>query len=91
MEAKDTVMKLDEIEIKGLAFSGNDSISEIINKVTLQICDQQAEISFKAGIREVVEWIRDNSFGLQAMDNYRDLGIDSQKWQAFKEKTKARF
>lgn len=45
MKAKDTVMKLTE--------TGNDGI---LVKTMTKILGEQAEISFKAGIKAVVEW-----------------------------------
>jgi len=36
-----------------------------------------------AGIKGVVEWVNKNKFGLRAMDNYCDFGIDDRDWQAF--------
>ena len=42
MKAKDTVMK----------------VSPSLEGTTTDLLEEQAEISFKAGIKEVVEWIR---------------------------------
>lgn len=54
-------MGLNEIQINELTFE-DVSISDVINKVALQICDQQAEISFKAGIKEVLNIIKKDTY-----------------------------
>jgi len=54
MEAKETVMTEDDI--KGRR-PPNDSYSYYID-FGLAIANVQAEISFKAGIKKVVEWVR---------------------------------
>ncbi len=38
-----------------------DTVSHVNGIYTLKEMDRQAEISFKAGIREVVEWLEVNS------------------------------
>ena len=39
--------------------------------------------AYKAGMKEVVEWIKEHGFSLKAMDNYCDFGIDNAEWQPF--------
>ena len=51
MEAKDTVMPLEYSALDGLNCAG------ISDEKILRAIKAQAEISFRAGIREVVEWI----------------------------------
>jgi hypothetical protein len=41
------------------------------------------EISYKAGIREVVEWVDDNHGNCPGTMEY--LAVNGHKWQAFKE------
>ena len=55
MKAEDTVM--DSAERKKIAYNSEGEEDAILNA-----CEAQAEISFKMGIIEMVEWIRDNSF-----------------------------
>jgi len=50
------------------------------DKATINKALDEAE---QRGIKRVVDWIAANNFGLRAMDNYVDFGIDSEKWQAF--------
>lgn len=52
MKAKDTVMPLEYSVLDGLHCAG------ISDKTILCALNEQAEISFQAGIKEVVEWIR---------------------------------
>ena len=54
MEAKDTVMKDTKI-YTGSTPKPADQVRELL--------EAQAEISFKAGMREVVEFIRENIYG----------------------------
>ena len=54
MKARDTVMTGKQVD------SEMDRIEKLDTSYTtaeLELCKAQAEISFKAGIREVVEWI----------------------------------
>jgi hypothetical protein len=52
MESKDTVMTKDGIII--LSYMNPEMIEGILQN----ILEKQAEVSFKAGIKEVVEWIK---------------------------------
>ena len=88
MEAKDTVMSDEEIRklcIKHYTELWNkEAAEEIGEKITLQFSNKlakaQAEISFKAGIREVVEWIWN-----EAYEDLMDTD-DFARWQAQKKK-----
>ena len=56
MEAKDTVMnfmRIEEIDAKNATSNFTDALVDVAR--------EQAEISFKAGIKEVVEWIEKRS------------------------------
>ena len=73
MEAKDTVIDISENKYDGL---GADTLVEL-----------QAEISFKAGIKEVVEWINQEEHLLYVPEGDEepiDHGIllRPSKWQA---------
>ena len=57
MEAKDTVMKVADIPIGMPTQTYVLSPEELRKELGLQ-----AEISFKAGIKEVVEWVRIHSY-----------------------------
>ena len=58
MEAKDTVM--DEDEKFGCSLIGKYPFKDVRDVID-ETCKAQAEISFKAGIREVVEFIKEHS------------------------------
>ena len=79
MEAKDTVS-----EGKVASWVGGEGNLKVRDML---VANMQAEISFKAGrdsmLKEVKEWIAENRFGLTAMDNYRDFGVNAKSWQAF--------
>ncbi|KKM76047.1 hypothetical protein LCGC14_1384070 [marine sediment metagenome] len=64
MEAKDTVMSPDQlIEVWHFAIESPDkSMSEPLKQANRRkaVAEAQAEISFKAGIGEVVEWLKDS-------------------------------
>ncbi len=74
MEAKDTVMTGKQIDAE------MDRIEKMDSSYTTaesELCKTQAEISFKAGIKEVVEWINHNFWtGLGAYN------IPLKEWQA---------
>lgn len=57
MKAKDTVMKYGVMED---LCKEPDGSNNLFYTHDLHIAEAQAEISFKAGIREVVEWINEN-------------------------------
>ena len=74
MEAKDTVMKGQQ------ALAIRKEIKGDIDKSWLnECCVRQAEISFKAGMREVVEWVK----GKDHPANISQIHITKQDWQAF--------
>lgn len=58
MNAKDTVMKQKTIDQLAHIYSSDDADSE--NNIRVALCKNQADISFKAGIKEVVTWIKEN-------------------------------
>jgi hypothetical protein len=57
MEAKDTVMGADHIGDIGHCEYDKNSLMVIRGINIKTIVEEQAEISFKAGIKEVVDWI----------------------------------
>ncbi|KKL98076.1 hypothetical protein LCGC14_1828030 [marine sediment metagenome] len=71
MEAKDTVV-------------GNNTILTILGKrfyerfTVEEVAKIQAEISFKAGIREVVEWVDKHSVGITSDNELKNITC----WQA---------
>jgi len=74
MEAKDTVMSDEQIEQccrNGFVWY------PIVSTADRNIAKAQAEISFKAGIKEVVEWIKLNKFHVDGFPCY-----DYQGWEA---------
>jgi len=81
MEAKDTVMtRRQQVECS------HNPVGELRER---DMCEAQAEISFKAGIREVVEWVEENML-VVVRDNLGKTQIDvvigkaheSEEWQA---------
>ena len=61
MEAKDTVMtdvKRTEIISRNLTLDSSMHTAGLV--IGRKLLEAQAEISFKAGIKEVVKWIEDN-------------------------------
>ena len=77
MEAKDTIMS-----DKELSHFGADNIpmpeggQTLFLNITL-VLEKQAEISFKAGIKEVVEWIKERDCGDKSC-----VAITIDDWQA---------
>ena len=74
LEAKDTVMK------------GEQARMAYLSGRTVEV---QAEISFKAGIKEIVDWLnKENTLKWKSLTNTPDwfrhcgLGISDEKWQA---------
>jgi len=73
MRAKDTVMS--DKEIKQITGGTHRDFPE-----GLRICQAQAEISFKAGIKEVVEWVNSNA-QQDAEECHGSLTLDPNEWQ----------
>ena len=82
MDWKETVMK--ESDCPYQPDGGKDELwadlGAVYHEKFMQGARNQAEISFKAGIREVVEWIEGN-----ATDIFKDYLQCSSRWQDFKE------
>jgi hypothetical protein len=83
MEAKDTVMS--EKEWLEIWYSGDDERHLKVHNDYLSGLIRQAEISFKAGIEEVMEWIRTNK---SCRSDFMTPGefyfrINEVDWQAF--------
>ena len=87
MEAKDTVMS-NEVIREAIALGENvDAYCGAITGGDKGIAEAQAEISFKAGIKKVVEWVKANA-NLERGD--RDVGLcfedylhfDYKAWQS---------
>ncbi len=78
MKAKDTVMKKEQArEIVSVGDQIEDILQVPIDKLAA-VCKAQAEISFKAGIKEVVEWIK--ASGDASL--YNQHGDYTDDWQA---------
>jgi len=74
MKASDTVMPFSQIEaidLKNAESNFTDALYDVAR--------EQAEISFKAGIKEIVEWMRRESIAPED-GNYRP--ISPLKWQS---------
>ncbi len=78
MEAKYTVMSENRINIKWDTVIGYPCQQKLITKSELEnLLETQAEISFRAGIKEVVEWVSENLLGFVYDYNPKRL-----QWQA---------
>jgi hypothetical protein len=92
MEAKDTVIgeeKRTQILNQWLANHFKDKTQDWLSYIILDVAQIQAEPSFKAGIREVVEWIETPGFGIRDdiraycenvwQDKLKEWGIEENK------------
>ena len=87
MEAKDTVMSPEQLQIILLKCCGDISCSEEALKLWKTIAQDQAEITapifyaegHKAGIREVVEWLQPQ-LDIGYADNLITIGLDRSEW-----------
>lgn len=65
MAAKDTVMSIEKIESLFIKTRSTKQIDpsdhQMFMNMLKNLCSLQSEISFKAGMREVVVWVRENS------------------------------
>jgi len=78
MEAKDTVMSDKQVSIILESIPSELGVARGLVEAQEKLTQSQAEISFKAGIREVVEWI-----AYQFMKEGKDkLSIYRETWQA---------
>lgn len=84
MEAKDTVLNIEAIQalLAGQIIDSN-YLYEDINRLCKQVAQAQAEISFPAGIKEVVEWIKQYSL-VDPTDPtlYKSFRMEWEDWQA---------
>ena len=87
MEAKDTMMNKESIEeVKYLEMRDSPEYYDLglLEKRDAEdkaIANRQAEISFKAGIREVVEWLRGNmEWGDLYAGEWRPL-LPTEEWK----------
>ena len=91
MEAKDTVMSLEQMtdKIWAMGCKADDEGVAVTQKLRFEIiAEEQAEISFKAGedkgkqegFDKVVEWVKKHSYKGKFFDT---LMIENEEWQAF--------
>ncbi len=73
MEAKDTVMSDKEIYSESKCEDGGGR-SFYNEPFTTNLLRKQAEISFKAGIKTMVDWIRSNSYFSKLTTRWDDNG-----------------
>ena len=76
MKASDTVMPFSQIEaidLKNAESNFTDALYDVAR--------EQAEISFKSGIKEVVEFINKEMLPYHGLDEYITVGWD-EKWQS---------
>lgn len=75
MKAKDTVISSQQM-LDVMCSIPPKKRGEDYSRLNKAMCNKQAEISFKAGIKEVVEWFEQNI-------NYKNSSIrEWDKWQA---------
>ena len=83
MDWKDTVIKTIQCVCEGKVFDELKDTKK--DSLTFSLIKAQAEISFKAGIKEVVEWVE-----MQPEEDCVECGylrlIDRRDWQAFLKK-----
>ncbi len=79
MEAKDTIMSRDNIDQIIFRSPYRWQISHV--PTALEIAETQAEISFKAGIREVVELLEPSRYYDKEFNCYF-FEVSGDKWQA---------
>ena len=75
MKASDTVMPFSQIEaidLKNAESNFTDALYDVAR--------EQAEISFKAGIKEVIEWIKTNN--RNNPQPFRGVNISREQWQS---------
>ena len=88
MEAKDTVMTLEQTQVIVDELIAEESNADRVSLLRTEF-EAQAEISFKAGIKEVVGWLEKE----HKMYAYREINggrkedtygvfVDDDKWQA---------
>ena len=87
MEAKDTVMRDEQIipilnELRPHGFNHIRVLSRDFKRDIGSLLKVQAEISFKAGIREVVEWGEEYRFGELEAALYEFIGLSKGEIQA---------
>jgi len=90
MEAKDTVIKISDCPYQpdGCKDELWVDLGAVYQEKFMQGARRQAEISFKAGIKEVVEWIDEN--GIEGVEETGEgfnldkpqLVVDKKPWQA---------
>lgn len=70
MEARDTVMS--ETQRGNIFFHGMGTLEEV--------CRVQAEISFKAGMREVIRWMKEEQGIYYTHELYNDIEKQVKEW-----------
>ena len=81
MEAKDTVMKIEELldieeAVEDAVFSGQETDTKPV-----AIAKAQAITSFRAGIREVVGWVNQHCFKAYTIqDDYNEWQAKLKEW-----------
>ena len=76
-EAKDTIMDADEMLVCSLI---SEYPFRLVRDVIEETCKHQAEISFKMGIKEVVDWLDLPHYFVQVIKGDRDDGSEDQIW-----------
>lgn len=79
MKAKDTVMnfmRIEEIDAKNATSNFTDALVDVAR--------EQAEISFKAGVKEVAEWIKQRMEHItgEKMTPYWQMELLEHEWQS---------
>jgi hypothetical protein len=78
MEAKDTVINVnDALEADGLSINTPSPTKKFYYDKRKKILSKQAEISFKAGMKEVIDWVNEHQVDTDAVDQWE---LQLKKW-----------
>lgn len=82
MKAKDTIMTDEQIaEVLDVYSEFDITWVEPEETKANRICKAQAEISFKAGIREVVDWLEEHKYWF-ALNEYTVFQAKKKEWES---------
>ena len=96
MKSEDTVIKAEDIKDLWIPcetchrkpfWESMDNVSECIECIALKHRERQADLSFKAGIKEVVEWVKENAPSVVAYAKHSPFdepiwAISKARWEA---------
>lgn len=80
MKAKDTAMELKQVTEIRTAYPANE-VSKAQMIADQKKINEQAELSFKAGIREVVDWVEEEGVMYQYPDTLARWQTKLEEWE----------